>query len=546
MGRELYDAEPVFRSAIDECEQLLATELDCPLTTLLWGSASDRLNETQYTQPALFAVEWALAQLWRSRGVEPAVVLGHSVGEYVAACVAGVYSLADGLRLIAGRGRLMGALPREAGAMAAVLAPVADVRAAVAELGGVVDIAAVNGAANVVVAGVRGDVEAIAARFEGNGRRVERLRVSHAFHSPLMAPIESAFEAEAARVSMSAPRCALVSSVTGAVATAAEITKADYWRRQVRGAVQFHTALQAAAAQGCTVWIEIGPGSTLLGMAREIAADGQCLVPSLRKSKPEPALMLESLAALWVRGVAVKWTVSDGRRAALPTYPFERQRHWVEFNPGAAAPRLGAAQHPLLGERVEIAGSTGSVIWRQELSIASVPWLADHRVHDTCIVPLTAYLEALVSAAAQSTDAANGVSVADVTIEQALVVPDDRAVSLQVVATPDRLEIYSRAGADWKRHVSARLAARASRVASGFCRRCKRESQPTARSRSSMRTSTAAVTTSARRSTASRGWAPLPVKRSLASSCHRAPWSIVAIACTPPCLTPACRRWPPR
>ena len=182
-------------------------------------------------------------------------------------------------------------------------------------------------------------------------------------------------------------------SVTGVIAHPGDLTKPLYWRQQVRSAVQFHSAIETTAAQGCTAWIEIGPGSALLGMTREVVADGHCLVPSLRRSKPEAPLVLESLAALWVRGVAVKWPHADtARRIALPTYPFERSRHWVEFTSRAPVTQLDAARHPLLGERIDVAGSGANVVWRQEISIATVPWLAEHRVHGTCIVPLTVKL----------------------------------------------------------------------------------------------------------------------------------------------------------
>jgi acyl transferase domain-containing protein len=465
MGRGLYDAQPVFKEAIDECERLLGGALDEPLTSVLWGPASGRLDDTRYTQPALFAVEWALAQLWRSWGVEPSVVLGHSVGEYVAACVAGVYSLADGLRLIAARGRLMGGLPSGEGTMAAVLAPAEAVRAAVTAHGGLVDVASVNGVENTVIAGARADVEDVAQQFERGGSRVERLRVSHAFHSPLMNPIEEAFASEARRIPMGAPKRLLVSSVTGAVVSGDELNHPDYWKRQVRQAVQFHTAVQTAASQNCAVWVEIGPGSTLLGLTSPVVP-GACLVPSLRRGRDEPALIAESLASVWVRGVSVGWEHvgqdAGRRRISLPTYPFERQRYWLDTSAVPGAPRIGGpaagSSHPLLGTPIQT--PRGDVICQAEVSAATVSLLADHVVHDLSVLPATAYLE-MIAGAAAATLGGGELSIEGVAIDHALALHGSEQRAVQTLAVPagDRstsVEIHSRAvSGEWTRHASA-------------------------------------------------------------------------------------------
>jgi acyl transferase domain-containing protein/NADPH:quinone reductase-like Zn-dependent oxidoreductase/nucleoside-diphosphate-sugar epimerase/acyl carrier protein len=463
MGRQLYDSEPVFKAAIDECERLLAGQIDVALTDLLWGAASDRLDRTQYTQPALFAIEWALAELWRSWGVEPAVVLGHSVGEYTAACVSGVFSLADGLKLIAARGRLMGGLPHGEGAMAAILAPAERVRTALEPHGNAVDVAAVNGSENTVIAGARAAVEAIAASCEADGIRVERLRVSHAFHSSLMAPIEQPFRDEAARIAMSAPKRTLVSSVLGTV-IAGELTNPEYWKEQVRRPVRFHAGVKSAAAQGCNVWIEIGPGSTLLGLVRDEAAES-CLVPSLRRGKEESAQILESLGAVWTRGVSVAWSRfdedRDRHRVALPSYPFERQRHWIEFDSRQSRFTRSVAEaatlHPLLGERVDVAGPDGATIWRQSLSSKSLVWLADHDVHGRIILPMTGFLEMMAAAARERLGRQAPISLTDILLSQPLVLTAD-ALDIQVVMRGERIDVFSRRGEAWTKHASATLA----------------------------------------------------------------------------------------
>ena len=374
MGRQLYVAEPVFRAAIDECAELLVPHLDIPLTALLWGDATGRLEgDTSYTQPALFALQWALAQLWRSWGVRPSVVLGHSVGEYAAACVAGVYSLADGVRLIAARGRLSGGLPRDEGAMSVLLAPRARVEAAVALASSAVAVAAFNGPDCLTISGSLPAVEAIEAGIAADGYRVERLRVSHAFHSPLVESVADAFEAEAAALTMRAPSIAVISTVTGGL-VCEELTEPRYWRRQLRDSVYFEEALATLAAQGCGAFIEIGPGSTLLGLGQPlIERPGQVWTPSIRRSRNDSEQMAESLASLWTRGVTVDWAAyeaAQGRRArvALPTYPFDRQRYWIEqAADGTSLP------HDVFWAGIEEAGGRQAGQARLDLDVASYP-----------------------------------------------------------------------------------------------------------------------------------------------------------------------------
>ncbi|MGH9591768.1 MAG: acyltransferase domain-containing protein, partial [Bryobacteraceae bacterium] len=345
MGRELYESESVFRAAIDRCAKIVEPHLHPGLLELLYGGATELLDQTQYTQPATFALQYALAELWRSWGVEPSVVLGHSVGEYAAGCVAGVYSLEDGLLFITERGRLTGSLPQGQGAMAAVLAPVTKVREALQKTNGLVVMAALNGPESVVISGRAAWVEEIAREFEGQGIRVERLRVSHAFHSPEMAPVEDEFAAAAGRVDFHAPRVELLSSVTGT--HVGENTMADpaYWRRQLRETVLFAPAMEVLRARGCQAFVEIGPGSTLLGLGQElIGAEGQLWAASIRRSRPDREQTAETLASLYAKGAEVNWENYDAgrdrRRVPLPTYPFERQRYWIETS-GTRRPQGG-------------------------------------------------------------------------------------------------------------------------------------------------------------------------------------------------------------
>ncbi len=348
MGRELYETQPAFRQTLDRCAELLEPYLDRPLLSVLYPEAGDDspMDQTGYTQPALFALEYALAELWRQWGIEPAAVMGHSVGEYVAACVAGVFGLEDALKLIAARGRLMQALPA-GGAMAAVFADAASVRAMLTPD---VSIAAVNGPENTVISGRLAAVEAAVAALEGRGIRSQRLTVSHAFHSNLMDPMLDEFERIAGEIRYREPRIPIVSNLTGQVIAAGEISNARYWRRHAREAVRFEDGMAALHASGCDAFLEIGPAPVLVGMGRRCEfAGAPSWLPSLRKGRSDWEQMLESLSALYVRGAEVDWRGFDqpyGRRkVALPTYPFQRERHWIpdagttpKHDVGAVAP----------------------------------------------------------------------------------------------------------------------------------------------------------------------------------------------------------------
>jgi acyl transferase domain-containing protein/acyl carrier protein len=332
MGSELYRTQPTFRRVIDACDAILGTQLRPSLLEALFTSDhSALLDHTAYTQPALFALEYALAELWESWGLSPAAMMGHSVGEYVAACRAGVFGLEDGLRLIAARGRLMQALPAD-GLMAAVAADVGRVAAVVA-MDAQVAVAAVNGPRNTVISGARAAVETALERLAQEGITAQRLRTSHAFHSPQIEPMLDELAAAASGIRFSAPRMPVISNVTGDF-VGAEIATADYWCRHARQPVLFSAGLAQLARRGCRVFVEIGPAPVLLGMGRQIIAGSEAIfLPSLRPGTSDWRQMLGSLAEAYMRGVSIDWDGFDRddarRRVALPTYPFERQRYWV-------------------------------------------------------------------------------------------------------------------------------------------------------------------------------------------------------------------------
>nr|VFK24452.1 MAG: malonyl CoA-acyl carrier protein transacylase [Candidatus Kentron sp. MB] len=338
MGQQLYETQPVFREALGRCDAILRPYLDIPLLTLLYpdledGDDADRLNNTQYTQPALFSLEYALAMLWQSWGVTPDAVMGHSVGEYAAACVAGVFSLEDGLKLIAARGRLMQTLC-ERGDMLAL--PMEEEKALeiIAPFAREVSLAAINGPNSVVISGAREAMETISARLAEERIKAKPLVVSHAFHSPMMEAMLDAFEEVAQSVTYTRPRIPLCSNVTGEIVTD-EVTNPDYWIRHVRQPVRFANGVQTLHEQGFETFLEIGPRPTLLGMARRCLPDdvqGTWLV-SLREGKEDWQSLLQSLGEWYVRGGDVDWKAFDRgysrRKVALPTYPFQRQRYWV-------------------------------------------------------------------------------------------------------------------------------------------------------------------------------------------------------------------------
>jgi acyl transferase domain-containing protein len=333
MGRQLFQTQPTFRKSLEQCAEILRPCLLKPLLEVLYpepGRASP-LDETAYTQPALFALEYSLAQLWRSWGIEPAAVLGHSVGEYVAACVAGVFSLEHGLKLMAERARLMQALPA-GGEMAAVFADETQVAAVLARHDGV-SLAALNGPDNTVISGAGSVVQAVLAELARRGIRAQRLTVSHAFHSPLMEPMLEAFEKAAAAIPFAAPRLRLISNLTGT--TSSEMVTADYWRRHVRQPVRFAAGMQYLHEQGYNLFLEVGPTPTLLSIGRRCLPDGTGVwLPSLRRGQDDWPQLLESLGELYVRGASINWQGFDRdyprRRIAAPTYPFQRQRYWIE------------------------------------------------------------------------------------------------------------------------------------------------------------------------------------------------------------------------
>lgn len=423
MGRQLYDTQPVFRQELDRCAQILEPYLDQPLLSVLFpadGAGSDSadsdsadslLDQTAYTQPALFTIEYALAQLWQSWGIHPEVVMGHSVGEYVAACIAGVFSLEDGLKLIAERGRLMQALPA-GGSMVAVMASESDVRSLIAHP----DyqdcaIAAVNGPQSVVISGPKQPLTFLGQTLEQKDIKTKFLTVSHAFHSSLMEPMVAKFRSVAATVTYGTPQMDIISNLTGQLVEAAEIADPDYWCRHILAPVRFADSIQTLQEQGYRDFLEVGPKPVLAGMAYHcLSAETQettVLLPSLRPGQKDWQVILTSLAQLYSHGAIVNWrgvnSGSDYHPLSLPTYPFQRQWFGVEVEAASSQAERGQAAttqvHPLLGYRLQLAGSNERR-FEAEFSLAAQTYLSDHQIYQQAIVPATAYVEMGLAAAA--------------------------------------------------------------------------------------------------------------------------------------------------
>ncbi len=332
MGRELYESQPIFRDAIHHCSDSLKHHLDLPLTDLLYGETAgraDRLDRTFYTQPALFAVQYALVKLWDSWGIRPAAVIGHSLGEYAAACVAGVFSLEVGIDLVATRGGLIDELP-QTGTMAVVMADEACVRAAIQADGGDVSIAAVNGPANVVISGQRDSVHQVLARLQADGIDTEMLNTSNAGHSALVHPIIEKFHGEADKFDFASPRIPLISNVSGRLA-GDEVACSSYWAKHLREPVRFADGMQALAAEGCRTFVEIGPNPNLLAMGMACVKrlrPRPLWLPSLAKDRSSWETILCSVAELYTGASEIDWRgfhqPYDRCRVPLPTYAFER------------------------------------------------------------------------------------------------------------------------------------------------------------------------------------------------------------------------------
>ncbi|MFF7309034.1 SDR family NAD(P)-dependent oxidoreductase [Streptomyces sp. NPDC008137] len=471
MGAELRAAFPVFADAFDEVCRHLDDRLPRPLSAVLSAEAGSPeaalVDRTDFAQAGLFAFEVALFRLLGSWGVRADRLVGHSVGELAAAHVAGVLDLPGAARLVAARGRLMQALP-DGGAMVALDATEEEAVASLAEFGARVAVASVNGPRSVVISGARDAVLAVAAAFEARGRRAVRLRVSHAFHSPLVEPMLDEFLDVARELSFQPPRIPIVSTVTGRPADPAELCSPEYWARHARLPVRFADAVRGLADDGISACLEVGPGPVLTAAATDCLSEAlttgsSVLAAATRSGTGEPETLLSAVARLHVAGVAVDWAAvyagSGARRVDLPTYAFRRQRYWLNA-PRPAAADDGAA---LLSPAFPVP-DTGRTVLTGLLSLATHPWLADHVVAGRVVVPATVFVEMAVRAG----DEVGCGTVDELVLLSPLALPGSAGVRIQVVvgARDDSgsrtVDIHSRPEesgeeASWTRNVTGRL-----------------------------------------------------------------------------------------
>ncbi len=471
MARSLFESAPVFREIVERCDAEFGVQGGLRLIDVMQGRAGDAslLHRTDWTQPALYAVECGLAALWRSWGIEPAAVIGHSAGELAAASIAGVFTLEDGLRLAAERGRLLSRLP-EGGAMAALFMSEDDARRAIAPYADAVSIAAVNARDSVVISGSARGIDATLSDLERAGVRGHRLHISFAAHSPMVDGALDDMERAAAGIAARAPEIPVAWNLTGGRPLPAGVPDAGYWRRHLREPVRFAEGMAQLRGEGHRVFLELGPHPVLAALA---ARDTDTLAPaerpvylgSLRRDHDDWTEMSRALAGLYVQGVPVDWAATfEGQRprpVALPTYPFEHKRFWIEPAETArrAAPALGA-DGGFPGGRLD----TPEPIFETSLSTGLQPWLNEHRVRDSAIVAGPVYLSLAVAAAETAMSKAQW-DVADFSILAPLHVEETpRAVQTRLTPEADgglSFVIHSRArdvtGADWVKHASGRL-----------------------------------------------------------------------------------------
>ncbi|MDP8242493.1 MAG: type I polyketide synthase [Candidatus Hinthialibacter antarcticus] len=444
MGRGLFETCPVFREELTRCDAILQPILGQSIVDVLYKNAGGdgAIHQTAFTQPALYALEYSLAKLWMSWGAAPSALMGHSVGEYAAAAVAGVFSLEDGAALIAKRARLMQSLPQDGG-MVAVLDDRALVDDLIRPYGDGLSCAAFNGPRNTVISGKQDAIEKVIAELKKRKIRHQALTVSHAFHSSCMEPMLDAFEAFAETVEFHPPQIELISNRSGAIA-GDEIACARYWRDHIRNPVEFSLGMETLADMGVGVFLEAGPKPVLCGMGRYcVAGPSVDWLPSLNEGIDDWDALLPSVAQLYRQGAAIDWAALyrpfRGRVVDLPTYPFQRQSYWAPekgYKPGA---RLAASSpiHSLLHRRIDCAAHDNEWLFETDVSLAAFPYLRDHAVFGEWVLPAAFYLETARAGLHQALPDQT-LQLSSIQFHQPCILEEDQSATLQLIITKDK------------------------------------------------------------------------------------------------------------
>ena len=472
MAAQLYERFLEFRQTLDRCNELFRSHLERPLLDVIFAEEGDdgQLNETGYTQPALFALEYSLAKLWQSFGIVPDAVMGHSVGEFAAACAAGVMSLESASKLIAARGRFMQGLPL-GGSMASIVANEQTVARLIAVQGVPLTIAAVNAPQSVVVSGETKAVREFLQSLAVEEIVAQELVVSHAFHSPLMDPILDNLEVVAQEVELKAPTIPMISNLTGLLME--DAPTGLYWKQHARGTVRFAKGMETLLKLGCATFLEIGPGNTLLGLGRQSAPGVEGLwLSSLSRRRDDTEELLESLGRLFAAGHSINWKAIEiphaRRRVSLPTYPFRRQSYRLEDNSAETRPLAKVTQtssHPLLGNRLR--SGLKEVQFEATYGLTHFPFLDDHRIYGLPVLPTTAGLEAAIAGGIGLLQSRE-IELKNVVYREALLVPEEGARIVHTIFTPqdERTFVFQvlSTGADgqspWSSHIGGSLAVR--------------------------------------------------------------------------------------
>ncbi|HIK08368.1 MAG TPA: SDR family NAD(P)-dependent oxidoreductase [Trichormus sp. M33_DOE_039] len=471
MGWQLYQTAPLFREIIDKCCELLLADLGLDLRSLLFQEDNqnnhDLLSQTFYTQPALFIWEYALCQLWRSWGIKPDFLMGHSIGEYVAACIAGVFSLEDGLKLITARARLMQQLPP--GKMVVVAASVSQLQNLLLPYNQQVSIAAINTPNNTVISGEPAAIEQIIAVLSSQNIQSTSLSVSHAFHSPMMAAMLEEFQQIAGTINFQPPKYPIISNVTGSIINS-EIATPEYWCRHIRQPVKFLAGVETIIQQNCSIFLEVGVKPILLQMARSTItdADKYLWLPSLHLGRQDWEVILSSVAGLHGRGVKFNWHNFEQnynpQHLYLPNYPFQRQRFWIDIKPARKHDYFSNNSniHPLLGRQVNLAKST-DIYFEQQIADHDPPYLQDHQVFNQIILPGAAYLE-MALAAGRAIFKDDIICITNVSFPQACILTSDYPRVIQfILKNNHEFEIVSNnsnqitSNHDWITHATGKI-----------------------------------------------------------------------------------------